>query len=431
MLGLVAFGAAESAWAAGFEKSVLWSGREAGRGGAAVSSVSGSQSIYFNPAGLAANPDAAVNFSPTFISLDGHIVSTTKKEETDQNFSPIGAVSVSQKITNELGVGVAAYVAGGSKAVYDSVDLSSNAPAVTAFQPRIQTDLSLIEYALGFGYQVAPGFRVGAAWRIVQARGGLATIKKTTNNGVFTYVNLDEAKDTKYDGFRVGFEYQSADDVWGFGASYRNTVDFVAKTSSTVNTGKVVLTASGTQSSAAISDTTLATSLPMSISFGGNYRVADPLRLFLAADFVQYSRNKQLGIGGTLTSAVLGGTVTLPNIPLNWEDMWNVRVGGEYKLSGATLRAGYILTTRVSSKVDSRATISPPGTGHLIVLGAGTSFLNNRLDLDGAVEYAFNSASGAMSTTATGSTTKELLADVSTESNASSIALHTGITYRF
>ena len=39
-------------FAAGLEKSTLWSGKYMGFGGAAASSVEGGESLYFNPAGL-------------------------------------------------------------------------------------------------------------------------------------------------------------------------------------------------------------------------------------------------------------------------------------------------------------------------------------------------------------------------------------------
>ncbi|RYZ96382.1 MAG: hypothetical protein EOP11_23560, partial [Proteobacteria bacterium] len=64
-----------NAYAGGFEKNLSWSGKYAGIGGAAVSIVEGSESLYFNPAGLAskrgANGDVSLNFSPTFVKFKG------------------------------------------------------------------------------------------------------------------------------------------------------------------------------------------------------------------------------------------------------------------------------------------------------------------------------------------------------------------------
>lgn len=423
---------AADVYGAGFEKSVMWSGREAGYAGAGQSRVNGSQSIVFNPAGLAGagNGDVSLNFSPTNLKMKGHLASTNREEETDHNFSPIGGATAGYKINEKLGLGVGAYVIAGNKAIYDGVDLTGDSANVT-FRPRIATDFAVMEYAVGGAYELSPGFRLGLAWRILKAQGGLSTLKKTVNNAAYTYVNLTDLEDTRYNGFRVGAQYQAQDDSWGVGATFRNGVNFAANSGNN-NVGNVVVIGSNTVSSAAVSRASVGTSLPSAFSLGGNYKFSDDFRILADVDYVKYSKNDQLTINATLTSAVLGGTVNLPNIPLKWKDMWNFRLGGEYTgMAGMALRAGYSLTTRVTPKTDSRATISPAGLGHLFALGAGTSILGDALALDGAFEYSFNSGEGAMSSTAAGSTTKELLANVNTEHRADVMALHLGATYKF
>jgi long-subunit fatty acid transport protein len=424
---------AADVYGAGFEKSVMWSGREAGYAGAGQSRISGSQSIVFNPAGLAGsgNGDLSLNFSPTSLKMKGHLASVATEEETDHNFSPIGGATAGYKINEKLGFGVGAYVIAGNKAIYDGVDLTGDSANVT-FRPRIATDFAVMEYAVGGAYEVMPGLRLGAAWRILKANGGLSTIKKVPPTTAYTYVNLVDLKDTKYNGFRLGAQYQAEDDSWGVGATFRNGVDFVAE--SGTNNGNVVVIASNTVTNATISNATVGTSLPAAFSLGGNYKLSNDFRLLADVDFVKYSENNQLAINATLTSALLGGgtPVALPNIPLKWKDMWNFRVGGEYTgMAGMALRAGYSLTTRVTPKADARATISPSGLGHLFSVGAGTNILGDNLALDGAFEYSFNSGEGAMSSTPAGSTTKELLADVTTKHKADVMALHLGATYKF
>lgn len=423
--------AANQAHAAGFEKSVMWSGKHAGYAGAAGSVVNGAQSTFFNPAGLAAGKtEVSANFSPTSIKLEGNVISTDRREESDHNFSPIGALGASYKLTDSLGMGLSLAVAAGNKVIYDGVDLTGDAPAQTAFKPRIATDFVVFEYAIGAGYQVAPGWRVGAAWRILDVDGALATIKKSVAGTAYAYVNLGKLEDTKYNGFRLGVQYTCPDDTWGAGLTFRNKVSFVGEGNE--NSGNVAAVAGPVVAGATSGPVSVGTSLPMQISLAGHYQLSEKFRLLSGVDFAKYSDNQQLSINGNLTSALLGGTVALPNIPLNWDDLWNFRLGGEYTgLSNLALRAGYALTTRVTSKTDSRATISPPGTGHLITVGAGTSFLKDALGIDGAFEYAFNTGTGSMSATPAGATTRELLAGVETESKATSIALHLGATYRF
>ncbi|MCO5142680.1 MAG: outer membrane protein transport protein [Oligoflexia bacterium] len=412
-------------YAAGFEKAVLWSGKEAGYGVASVSKISGSQSIAINPAGLAASSDVSLNFSPTWVSIDGHVVSANRTEKTDHNFSPVGEFSMNYKVMDRLGVGIGAYVAGGSKAIYDGVDFTGSYAALGSFRPRIVTDFSVIEYALGFGYEIQPGLRIGAAWRILEAKGGLSTAKALVNVPAVTYVNIYDAKDTKYDGFRLGVQYQSPNDDWGIGASFRNAVDVVAE--GQIN-GEARLTGSGNTTTATFRPgASIGTTFPWALSFGGNLKLSNFLILG-AADYVNYKNNQELKITGTLNNNAL------PNIPLRWKNMWNIRIGTEYDgINAWKLRAGYILTTKVTSDTDARATLSPAGTGHTLTAGMGYAFLEN-LDFDGAFEYAFNSASGSMTSGTTGTGTsqsRELLSGVSTETKASVIAIHTGVTYKF
>lgn len=414
---------AQAAQGAGFEKSVMWSGKEGGYAGAGQSRVTGSQSIVFNPAGLAGAGDAAINFSPTFLKSEGYLVSNTKKEESEHGFSPIGAVTASYRVNERFGFGVGAYVSAGSKAIYDGVDFTSVFPNVT-LMPTVQTDFRVIEYSVGAGYEVAPGFRLGAAWRILDAKGGLSTAKRMTLANAVNYLNIVDAKKTKYNGFRLGAQYQAPEDSWGVGATFRNGVDIVAE-------GKIngaTQLANGTNVPGTFSpQATLGTSLPWAASLGGHYLMGS-LRLMGAVDYVNYAKNKELKIGATLNNNAL------PNIALQWKDMWNVRVGTEYSgLDVAKLRLGYALTTKVTPADHARATLSPPGTGHLVTVGAGTTFWD-KFDLDGAVEYAFNSGSGSMTagTTGAGATTsQEFLAGVDTETKVTSLAVHTGLTYRF
>ncbi len=414
-----------AAQCAGFEKAILWSGKEAGYGVASISKIGGSQSIAINPAGLANGADASLNFSPTWVSLEGNIVSTNRLEKSDHNFSPVGELSMNYLVMDRLGVGVGAYVAGGSNAIYDGVDFTGSYSALGAFKPRIFTQFSVMEYAIGAAYEIQPGFRIGLAWRIVDVKGALSTSKALVNAPAITYVRIFDAKDTKYDGFRLGFQYESPDKVWGVGAAFRNAINIEAAGSVD---GEAKLTGSGNNTTANfLPGATVGTTFPWAISFGGNIKVSDFL-LMSGVDYVNYKKNTELKIQGTLNNNAL------PNIPLNWKNMWNVRLGTEYGgIESWKLRAGYILTTKVTSENDARATVSPPGTGHTLTAGLGYSVLQN-LDVDGAFEYAFNTGSGAMSSGTTGSgagQSREFLAGTNTDVKARVTAVHTGVTYKF
>lgn len=437
-LFIAALGAAflaTQAQGAGFEKSVFWSGKEAGYASSGQSRVSGSQSIYFNPAGLAGGSeqgDVSVNYSPTSVKLEGNISSVGRKEETDHNFSNVGGLTVAYKINERFGIGAGAYAVGGSKAIYDNVDLTGNAAAVRSFTPAILTNFAVREYGFGAAYEVMPGLRIGAVWRILRVQGNLATIKKTVTDTAFVYVNLRGLEDTNYSGFRLGVQYDDPNGKWGAGFRFRNRVKVAASSTGGINYGQVVTVANATFGGN-VGDASVGTVFPAEFSLGGHVKTNDKFVLMGALDYAKYGSNNQLGINASITSAALGANpVVLPNIPLNWKDQWNFRLGGEYTgIEWVKLRAGYSLTTRVTSEADARATIAPAGKGHVLTAGAGTSVMGNKLDLDGALEHSFNKGTGSMSQTAAGATTKELLAGVSTETKANVWALHLGATYKF
>ena len=419
LLALMVLGSAQ-AMAAGFEKTVLWSGKEAGYAGAGMSRIDSAESLFFNPAGLAAGrSDAVVNVSPTSLKLSGSIASLSKREETDKNLKALGGIFARYKITDRLGVGVGAYVAGGSSARYESVDLTGDSTNVS-YTPEIKTELTIMEYSIGAAFEIVEGLRLGAAWRIADIKGGFSTIKKTVGNTAYSYVNISDAKATDWEAFRLGLQYQK--DNWGVGVSYRSPLYISAEGDTT---GATTIIGSNTTTPSTGGKTKLSTAFPKAVSFGGNYAF-DSLRLLGAVDYVNYEKNQQLLVEGNI------GTAVIPNVPMNWRNMWNYRLGGEYSLSDSLrLRAGYALTTRVTSKSDTRATFAPPGTGHTFTAGVGKAFLDGNLELNGAFEYAATKGTGQATATPTGSTTKEVLVSQDNTVKARSLGFHTGLAYRF
>lgn len=99
----------------------MWSGRYAGLAGAAVSSVTGGQSLFFNPAGLAGPGDVSLNYSPTWIKIDGYLASANSKEESKVGPLPFGGAVAAYSLGNgstRFGFGGGYYVVGGEKAYY-------------------------------------------------------------------------------------------------------------------------------------------------------------------------------------------------------------------------------------------------------------------------------------------------------------------------
>lgn len=412
-------GTSES-YAAGLEKSVMWSGKYAGYAGAAASVVRGSQSIYFNPAGLANPSDVSLNFSPTWIRVRGHLASRTTEEETDQGMLPFAGAMASYG-AGRFGFGMGAFVVGGEKAIYNTVDLSGDAGSFQAYQPNLITDLEVKEYALGGAMEVMPGLKFGATWRIVKAKGSLSTIKRSTLAAAYSHLYVKDAEDTRYNGFRLGLQYEAPEKNWGAGVAFRSRTTFDAPGSATGTT--IIIANQATVPQTIDAPVRIGLVLPEMIQVAGHYSFAENWKVLAGVDHANYSVNDFIYVTGTSNG------VTLPNIELHWKDMWNYRLALEYTgISSLALRGGYSMTTQVTNEKDAKATLPPAGTGHLFTVGAGYSVLPS-LDLDGAFEYSHNNGEGEM--TSPTSTTRELLNGIKTPTKARVYAVHTGITYRF
>ena len=401
ILAAVAALVGTNAYAGGFEKNVTWSGKYVGIGGAAVSAVEGSESLYFNPSGLAvkrgANGDVTLNFSPTFAKYKGPFNATTRvQEETDKSFIPVGGLTASYELMERLSVGVGYYVSGGTNAVYENVNVG-----FPTFTPEIKSELALTEASVGLGYEVLPGLRIGAAWRVLMVNGDFFFPRPAASD----YVKIEDIKKTKYNGFKLGAQYEGADKRWAVGATFRNGVNFAADMKQTV------FNALGTAGTPATG--TISSSFPWQAAIGGNYGITDDLWIHLEFVHTDYNHNGAIDI--------TNGTAPF-QLVTTWKDQQNYRLGFEYKgIENLPLRAGYVYTTQVVPDARANATFSSPGVGHTVALGAGRSFLeNNALDINVAAEHSWAKGDVAGVTTA-----------VPGEYSSSSWAAHLGAAYKF
>ena len=391
--------ASGNAFAGGFEKNVTWSGKYVGIGGAAVSRVEGSESLYFNPAGLASkrgeNGDVTLNFSPTFAKFKGPFVAG-RQEESDKSFIPVGGATASYQIMDRLSVGVGYYVSGGTSATYESVNLTG-VPVIGGTTPELKSELALTELAVGLGYEVLPGLRLGAAWRMLNVNGDFFFAAPGA------YTKIEDIKDTKYNGFKVGAQYQNTDKTWGVGVMFRNGVNFNADMRRSVSGGATIPATDGT----------IRSSFPWQAAIGANYSITEAWHLHGEFTHTDYDHNGKIDYTGA-------GAVS---IPLNWKDQQNYRLGVEYTgFENLALRAGYVFTSQVVPDGNANATFSTPGNGHTVTIGAGRSFLEgNVLDVNVAAEHSWASADIAANTGAS----------VPGEYSSSSWAAHLGAAYKF
>jgi hypothetical protein len=408
--------------AAGFENGVMFSGKYAGYGAAAVSSVTGSQSLYFNPAGLVGPGDISLNYTPSWSSVNGYLVSPYYNNQATSSLINSGGGFVSYS-WGKVGIGAGAYLVGGSHLEFDNLNLQPNGGPTIGIYPTEEANLTLMEYAIGGAIEVSPGFKIGAAWRFTQANFSFATVEESIGNQAFETLSITNATDLNYGGFKIGALFEDPrNKTWGIGVSYRTQQNF-----NTVGNGtsQTILTQGGSASTNMVLNTAIGFVLPAEFSAGANYQFNGNLRILVGVDYAQYSNDGQLTIAGTYN-----GT-QLPSVALNWNNMYNGRIGVEYTgMRDVALRAGYVYTSQVTNTNNAKAIYTPPGPVSQVTVGGGVTVQKN-IDIDGAFEYAYSSGTGMMTVPAAGDQWKELLNGYSTTTTASIYSLHLGGTYRF
>ncbi len=404
---LVNAGIVSQAFAAGYEKSIMWGGRTAGVAGIATPYIQGSEALYFNPAGLTSDKvgqDVSLNVSPTTVQFSAPFKQTdgtTPRASSEHGVVFPSGLIYGANVGDRMGFGIGGYASGGALANYAGV--TTGAGVVD-----IKTALEIYELALGGSYKVSDRLKVGVAYRIVMANAAVSTVGRVGNSAF--QINATSLKDTQYTGFKLGAQYK-LDDKTLLGLTYRSEVNFKAD-------GKVQAYPAGSgsavQAAAPTSDATLRTTLPMQVTLGASHDCTETWKTLAELSWTQYSRIKALSIpvAGTTASVVQ-----------NWHDQYNVRLGSEYHGWMLPVRFGYGWTNQVTNSTYARPSFTPPGLAHTLTAGTGYSMavLGNPLQLDVAIEDTF--ASGK---------SKDEAADVASgKYSVNETALHLGAVYAF
>jgi hypothetical protein len=407
------------AWASGYEKTVFWSGKWGGVAGAAVSAAEGAEALFFNPAGMVGKEGMEVsgNFSPTFAKFSGPFIAN-QTVDGNTTFSPVFGLLTKYGLSKDFAVGAGVYVGAGSKAVFDNVDLTPY-----AMKPQVQTNLYEVELSLGAAYQVLPGLKIGAAYRVafVNARfSSMSTTNLGGGNVLLGYVDLDNLSKTKWNGFRLGAQYTSEDNRWGLGVSWRTPIDFTAKgkASGQFETRNGTTLVSALTGNYTGGDVSVSSSFPSQIQAGANYEVIpQKVRLLAQYTWTEYHRNQTLAIDGTLNAAALGGNVAIPSVNLGW--MNETKIAGGVVCTSVpewAFRAGYAHVSQVTANNAAKPNLVAPGSANTFTLGAGKQ-ITEALDVDGAVEFSKGSGTGEP-------------AAITGDYSAQAVTVHLGATYR-
>ena len=371
---------ASSAFAGGFEKSLMFSGRYSGIAGAAASSVEGSESLYWNPAGLTRNQDDrrhhfSVNVSPTFSSFSGPLSADNQSIDSRASSTlPLGVFYSYHRDKYSLGVGY--YAAGGTNVEFN------NHP-VGATTANFASKIRVPELSLGGSYAITDKLRLGLAYRLGMAQADYAVgAVNPQNPGVIGVYNYEDFSDEAH-GFRLGLQYE--EDDWGIGFSYRSRMNYRFSGRGTVD-ARVL--ANGATVASGAGSVLVSTEFPQVVQLGGHYNFSEKWRGFAEVWWTEYSQIERLNF----ESAAIPDGAPL-DFETRWKDQWNFRFAGEYgDIKEWPIRFGYILTTAVTPTDRARATFSTAGLGHTFTTGTGYEFAEG-FRLDAAYEYSFASAS--------------------------------------
>lgn len=415
-----------SAAAIGFESAIPFGARSAGVAGIATPYMSGAQSLFFNPAGLAVQKGQSVSLqdSPTWVSAKAPIDDQNDISKTS-SFSPPGGLFYSNSPSDRWGLGVGYYVAGGSNVAFDNVNISDTYNyGGTA---DVSTRLQLMELSVGAAYKVNDHLKVGLAWRALFADASFAIAQRGEALGgtVHTLANIEmnNLSGSNYGGLRVGAQYQ-IDESTTIGLTYRSEMNIKAKGN---YDGKVMATNPAAAGSIDQTHAEALTTLPQAVNVGVLHNLNDHWKLLGEYDWVNYSRVNQITLNGAITYK--GGTSIISDpadLHTDWSDQHLIRIGAEYLGWALPLRFGYAWSSQVVPTDLARPTTTPPGMGH--ALTAGTSYTIAGVDLDGALEYSLVQGHGngaEAGQTGTGTDTR-----AGTYSLAS-LNMHLGVSYSF
>lgn len=424
MLGAAIFGGAmiaSNANAAGFEKSNMWGAESAGKAGISAPYIQGSDSIYFNPAGLVANKPGnslSLNVSPTFATFKGPINNQNTQETSNSTSFPFGLTYGHSM--EEWGFGGGVFVSGGNSVKYDAVDFG----LPSGYKPEVKTSIQIIEASVGAAYKVSEDLKVGIGWRVVMANADFAFAQRKANalgaghNAVIN-AKLSDLKDTQALAFRAGAQYK-VDESTDLALTFRSEVNLEAKGKVGGQISSVLTNVGAANPAIASADATARTTFPMTIGLAGIHRMED-WDLLAQYDWAQYSRVGEIPI--QTQSTVIGNT----SLATDWKDQHTVRLAAEYKTPWP-VRFGYIFSTQVTNSDLARASFSGPGPGHAFTVGTGKAFGGeSNFRVDGALEYTF--AEGDVSGKGAAGNTSLDIRD-GTHSSAAYVA-HLGLSYMF
>lgn len=438
---LVLFFVSAVAFGSGYEKSVLWGGKYSGVAGSAAAGVSGSDSIFYNPAGLVNSPelgDITLNLSSTTVQFKGPVVpkanvvspgptvaqftNANKQESSKTSSSVIPGVTYSMKLNEAWSYGLGYYVVGGARTEYENIDF-----APRNYKAKIGSQIIISEFSAGVGYKVSDAMRLGLGLRYTMIDAAFSSIGYSTSGANvvgITNVDIKDIKAANLDSVRLGMQYDMSENTKiGLVIRTETKLNKAAKASGTANVCTDGTCSAVANLAIAEADVKVDTMLPMAINLGVEHKLADTWTLFGELVHTQYSKIEKVDLDGSVTVGTTSSP--LPDIDQKWKDQLNVKLAAQYSGMAWPVRFGYNYTNEVSNKQYARASFTPPGVAATYTLGTGQEFKVGDSSLDFNISFDLTTIKGE------GDDSVQPLLTPAGTYEANSSAIHTGFAYKF
>ncbi len=402
-----------SAFAAGYEKNIMWSGRHAGPAGTGAAWASGPEALYYNPAGIVTTEGSrSLDLNASLVTSQFKAPTTTanQTETAEREYYLVPGFFYGSTPSSKFGYAAGLYAAGGSRAHYGNMNVG-----VAGFTPTLKSEIEAVELSIGGAYKLSKDIKLGAGYRFGMVKAAFSSVDIVAVGTTRSVLNVDDLEGHQH-GFRVGAQWIPEDKNFGAGISYRSPM---ALSLGGTTTGQIRGTVNGDFSPTA---TTVKTMFPAQITTGAFWDVVPEVwRAHVEHVYTQYSKNQKLVIDGLLTNPLTATTSDIPDIQQRWRDQHNIRLAGEFMRTKYPIRFGYVWSSGVENPDYARAVFAAPGQAHTFTLGTGRG--SEKIDYNIAAEYIFVDKTANPVTSGIGSRG----GDYST----SAIALHTGVTYKF
>ncbi|WP_290053083.1 outer membrane protein transport protein [uncultured Muribaculum sp.] len=346
ILSVAAMAAFTAAWAEGYQVNTL-SAKQGGMGHTGVAQKLESESMFFNPAGMAFM-DKTMSFSASINGLSPKATITLDDGKKYHNASKVSTpfmASVGFSIYDNLKAGIAMYIPYGS-----SIDWGKNWPGALLNQ---SVDLKSYTIQPTISWKITPRLSIGAglmmSWGNVNLNKGVTTNATTAllgmlSNKAYAYddtpasVNITGTSQVCW-GANFGIMYDISK-KWSIGAAFRTEQKLK------VTTGDASVIYSNEAAEEILSpylnvlNTQFKASMPMPwvLSVGTTYKPIDRLKLAFDMQMTGWKSYDKLVIDFDSESA--------PDqiISKNYHNSLTFRLGGEYAITKRfDIRAGFIV----------------------------------------------------------------------------------------